>query len=599
MSTSILPHDANGRRLRSDNVEASRPVKLLPDTVVNQIAAGEVVERPASVVKELVENSIDAGASEITVILESGGRAAIEVRDDGCGMTRDDALLAVERFGTSKVRSIDDLQAIATHGFRGEALPSIASVSRFTLTTIDATGKGTCVRIDGGTLRDVTDRSGQCGTRVSVQNLFYNVPVRRKFLRSDATEEGLVRALLLDFALAYPGLRFRLHVDGREAAHYPPRRTLLERGKELEIGGRSPIVVTADPGARISVEALLSEPIEGLASSARLRVLVNRRSVRDRLLLRAVRDAYGNFLKPGRYPHGVISVELSPEGVDVNVHPQKTEVRFHRADDVFRAVVTAIKGAFASRAADATLRQGGASGVAWAAAERQLADYGRVEPEFFVQTPAAQIETFEAQRPLPFLADEPLAAMRYVGQLFHCYLVLEGTVQAAIIDMHAAHERAMFFRIKRDRLSGEVPSQTLLIPERVKIPPEAIGLLETACASLTRFGFALERFGDDTLVVRAVPALLGDVSVSTLFNDLLALPEWGSWNARIEDALDAAIARMACHRSIRTGRDLEEPEVFELIASLHEAETSGYCPHGRPVVTYLRRTDLELMFGRR
>ena len=505
-------------------------VKILSDIVVNQIAAGEVVERPASVVKELLENAVDADATEISVVIANGGRSSIEVIDNGLGMGRDDALLAIERFGTSKINCVDDLLGISTHGFRGEALPSIAAVAKFQLESSPRGGAGTgvVISIDGGVLKNVEDRSLAPGTRVSVRQLFFNVPARRKFLRAESTEEGMIRALLIDFALAYPPIGFSLVVDGVRSVSYAPRASLIERAREFGMGDERPLIIDelrefGDSHWR--VVALLSEPIASVASANRLRLLINRRSVRDKLLLKAVRDGYGSYLKAGRYPTGVISLDIPPDEVDVNVHPQKTEVRFRNSPRLFATVVGAIKGALRSaglpepeigdrpEAYADDVRSGWMTSEAptpyrTAFSFRPYDDRSRAEVQFGHYPEATPIEAARPEVPaVDRLPHRPLSEMRYVGQILQCYLLFEGTDECAVMDMHAAHERVTFYRLKRQLQLGAIVAQGLLIPEAFPLPAEREYWFKTNLPSLRRLGFEFEIEGA-TLKIHSLPALL-------------------------------------------------------------------------------------------
>lgn len=581
-------------------------MQILDDRVVNQIAAGEVVERPVSVVKELVENALDAGAREITVTIANGGQSSIVVLDDGCGMAREDVLIAIQRFGTSKVRAVEDLFALETHGFRGEAIPSIASVSRFEISTAVRGGGGTRLMIEGGMLTDVSEAPLAPGTRIEVRNLFYNVPARRKFLRSETTETGLIRAVMIDFALAYPEVRFRLLVDGAQSAHYAPGGDLFRRSEMLKLAGKLPLqceerVPTA--AGPVVVRAVLSQPIESVASSGRLRLLVNNRSVRDKMLLKAVRDGYGNFLRPGRYPAGVLSLSIPPEDLDVNVHPQKTEVRFRRPEVVFGVVTRAVKHALEARGT-ALLEAAGVGGPSPEAPSESESEYSVAEsgaswglPESAAASPVTAMGPATLGH-FAFHAETRAKRMRYVGQLLRCYLVFEGEERVAILDMHAAHERVMFYRLKTQLTGGAVHSQWLLLPESVPVDAELVQRLPLLQESLERFGFVVEPLGESAIVVRAVPALLAAVAPGPVLLDLLTNVETELNDPHLEQRVDAVIARLACHRSIRSGRELEAPEAYELLEALDSAEASGYCPHGRPVMTFLAEREFEAMFGR-
>lgn len=572
-------------------------VRILDDLVVNQIAAGEVVERPASVVKELIENSVDAEASEITVVIANGGRAAIEVLDNGCGMNREDALLAVERFGTSKIREAADLQAVRTHGFRGEALPSIASVSRFTLATCpgEENGRGTLLELAGGKLERVIDGVPMPrGTRVAAKNLFYNVPARRKFLRSEAAEEGGVKAVIADYALAYPGLRLVLNSDGREVLAYAPAQDFFDRVRQCRIIPGTPVIADkAIFGAtgKIRVVAALSLPADCVSGNSRLRLIVNNRAVRDRLLLKAVRDGYGNFLKPGKHPAGVVKIELPASEIDVNVHPQKTEVRFREPSFVFAVVRSSISQALGGTAADVS------NGVD--AAPLEEASSPRNETSgIFGATASSRQSDFFAQTAAAGAVENETLPLRYLGQIFGLYLLFLREEELVIIDMHAAHERITYHRLHTEYYAGSIVRQSLLVPEVVEVPPERISEFEQAKEPLLRLGIECEDFGENAIIVRALPAALGNISARAVFEDLFSLNEWADWAGDVRNKEDALLARLACHGSVRAGRILKEDEARELVRSLERAETSGLCPHGRPVTLVISSAELAGMFDR-
>lgn len=643
-------------------------VRILNDTVVNQIAAGEVVERPVSVVKELLENSLDAEASEVTVIVDNGGRSNIEVIDDGHGMTRQDALLAIERFGTSKITDITDLQAIATFGFRGEALPSIASVSRFKLCT-KSQGRpignemgnetGCEIVIEGGKVRAVRDVDLPMGTRVQVQQLFFNVPARRKFLRSERTEEGLIRGLVMNYSLVNPRVRFRYIADGAEVLSLSPATDFFQRVQQVKLVLKDAIRIETERAGTLIVRAYLSRPVDAVTGSNKLRIFVNRRLIRDPMLLRAIRDGYGTYLKPGQYPSGVLEIYLPSEEVDVNVHPQKSEVRFRSSQVIFQTIAEVVReqlnslrtSTFASTFTG-TFTSSPRIAVEPIVAEEAMAEQavnatpkvtGGVFPFIPLQPQDAQLGKEKVLRPVfhhgrprpvsnieksnteqsnteqtsgstdqdgltesraPFVtADFDLSEYRFVGQVFDCYLIMEGSQRVAVVDMHAAHERVSFYRLKRDFMTGKKSQQLLLVPEIIDVPRELLDSIESALPVLERLGFSCELFGEDSLVVRSVPLLLAGKNIVALFRELFAIPEWNlpeshGWDWEISRRFDMIIARLACHASVRSGRALERDEVYHLLASLQEAEVSALCPHGRPVVWGLTRYEMEKMFGR-
>ncbi len=585
-------------------------VHILDDHVVNQIAAGEVVERPASVVKELVENAIDAGADEITVVIAGGGRSSIEVIDNGCGMSREDALLALQRFGTSKISSVNDLLGISTHGFRGEALPSIASVSRFVLSTAQSDGCGTEVEVEGGNLRNVAARSMSAGTRVQVRDIFINVPARRKFLRAEATETGMIKMLITDFAAAYPKLRLRLVADGKEVVLYAPAPSFTERIKQLRFGQGQPVIFEDELRINdnlLQLAGAVSQPVDCVADSSRLRLLVNNRSVRDKLLLRAVRDGYGNFLKSGRYPQGVLKLNLAVADVDVNVHPQKIEVRFRDPGRVFAAVRQCVLQALSAKAPEQSAALGPVPSYDYQLKlhSAPVVSFGAVPMQVSLSAPDYQT----AFSPGAGLGEqgsasgsttggEPISQMRYIGQMFNLYLLLEGRERLAVVDMHAAHERVVFYRLKQQFAAGEINSQVLLLPETMVLAPDQVAHLAVLQPLLCRMGLECESFGEDCIVVRSVPAVLSGVSPLRLLADIFSLAEGRDWQQHLTKEIDAVLARMACHTAVRSGDSLTPQEVYALLEALEEAEAGAFCPHGRPVAVFVRRGELAQMFGR-
>lgn len=592
----------------------SNKVRILDDVVVNQIAAGEVVERPSSVVKELFENSLDAGADEIIVVVDNGGHSSIVVRDNGCGMSEQDALLSIERFGTSKIRSIDDLYAIRTMGFRGEALSSIASVSRFSLLTRsdkDETGMGTEIVIEGGKIKNVLRHSISKGTEVRVKNLFFNVPARKKFLKSDATEVGLIKSQLYDFALSHCHIRISLVVDGVEAIMFNACSGFEERVKQLRFHKSDSLFINTSRevvDGKLAVNAILSSPINSAAAAGSLRLLVNGRSVRDKLLLRAVRDAYGNYLKPGRYPQGALMLEVPHCCVDVNVHPQKAEVRFRDSGEVFSFVRSAIEKSFKhvlpySSAGDIKISQEANSSSQFFQTSKDLGyrnSYAAaVGQDWVFEGTEYNTKLFEKASDENNSHIHAIIAMRYIGQIFSLYLLFEGKQKLAIVDMHAAHERVMFFKLKSQYEQGQIVKQALLFPEVIEIPPQCVADIDKSFEVLSKIGVDCEKISDSQLIVRAMPSLLGEVSASAVFADLFSLENVFSWKHYLANRNDSIFATLACHGSVRSGRSLHEKEVTALLESLAEAESSAFCPHGRPVVSFISEKELELMFGRR
>lgn len=566
-----------------------RRVKILDETLANQIAAGEVVERPSSVVKELVENALDARARQISVTLSNGGTTAIEVLDDGVGMSRDDALLAIQRFGTSKIENVEELQNISSLGFRGEALPSIASVSHFSLqtrSTADTSSEtGVEIRLTGGEQAEVIERDLPQGTRVRVQKLFFNTPARKRFLRTERTEASAIKGLLTDFSLAYPECRFILRSDGKEILNFSPVASSTQRIQQLQLAGESPLSISqsieTEHGSYI-LEGLLSQPIEAAQNASKLHFIVNGRIVRDKLLLRAIKDAYGIYLKGGQYPKGALIVSVPYAELDVNVHPQKAEVRFAHPEHLFRLVSRGIRAALSSKASVRPDRQPQES---FSAPDR------RTEVVWEVAEPAPA-----ANPPPQHLSILPeRTRKRFVGQIFSCYLIFEDGERLAFVDMHAAHERVRFFELKSAYLNLRQPSvQQLLVPEVLDDTPDV--------SLLRKLGFDIEIFGDGSVVVRGVPAFLTGVSPKRLFGEQSDIRHFEDGlrdnTAALEQSVDSVIARLACHSSIRSGRELEPEEAYKLLDALEEAESSGYCPHGRPIIRYFNKAEVEAFFGR-
>jgi DNA mismatch repair protein MutL len=599
-------------------------IALLPPELASQIAAGEVVERPSSAVKELIENAIDAGASRCDVAIAGGGIALLSVSDDGSGMAPDDASLAVQRHATSKLRSLAELGHVTSYGFRGEALPSIASVSRFMLRT-RAQGEeaGVELTIEAGGAPAQRMVGARAGTSVEVRDLFYNVPARRKFLRSSGTESGHVTDVTEAAALAQPSLTFTLERDGRVV-----REWLRASGREERVRQVFEDELAACNGQRgpVSVEAYLSRPERARTGAGGLRLFVNGRPVRDRMLQVSVAQAYGSVLERGRYPRGVVYLDLPPELVDVNVHPQKAEVRFAdpraTADALYGILNKALSTAF-------SLPAGGRS--AWTRRaepapppEASSSTKPRAEPDAWGLSPDPQpADTDEADAPattpvptwprgrdaLLEVHDRAAAPLRpspetswpsltFVAQLRQTYLLCEGQDGLYVLDQHAAAERVNFDRLRRAHHARAIPSQSLLFPVLVEVTPAEAELVEQRADEIARVGLELRVRGTDTVSVHAVPKLLVRVSPERLVRDFLS--EVGRSGGRaFSDAVDLALATMACHGSIRAGDQLSASEATALLRALDQANFAGHCPHGRPVVTFTSWNELERKVGRR
>jgi DNA mismatch repair protein MutL len=597
-------------------------IRLLPPNLVNQIAAGEVVERPASVVKELVENALDAGAQRIDIVLRDGGRALISVTDDGHGMTEDELSLSIERHATSKLPS-DDLVHINQFGFRGEALPAIGAVGRLAITTRQHGAEhGWRLTVEGGTKSPIEPAPTNPGTRVELRDLFYAVPARLKFLKSARSELNAVTEIVERLAMAHPEVAFSLSDDERNILRLHAETTDLiaaaegARLKRLSaVMGRdfaenaAPVEAIRD-GHRITGFAGL--PTLNRATASMQYLFVNGRPVKDRLLVGAIRGAYQDFLARDRHPLAVLFVDCPPEDVDVNVHPAKAEVRFRDAALVRGLIVGGIRHALtgaghraSTTVAAATLqgfsappmpsyhampRSGGPS-VSHLAAQA-VAAFAPLDPELARPSMRA-----EAAPETTALRDYPLGVAR--AQLHGTYVVAQTADGIVIVDQHAAHERLVYERMKEALAATGIARQALLIPEVVELDQPAAERLLSRAAELEELGLVIESFGPATVVVREVPALLGTTDVHGLLRDLAdELAEFDT-ALSLKERLEHVCGTMACHGSVRAGRQLNQAEMDALLRQMEATPHSGQCNHGRPTYVELKLADIERLFGRR
>ncbi|SMQ59484.1 DNA mismatch repair protein MutL [Devosia lucknowensis] len=604
------------------------PIRQLPEDLINRIAAGEVVERPASVVKELVENSIDAGARRITVTTANGGMDLIRIADDGHGMDRDDLLLSVERHATSKL-SVDDLDDIRTLGFRGEALASIGSVSRLSVAsrTHDAES-GMVIVVDNGRRSGPMPQAMNRGTVIEVKDLFGQVPARRKFLKTARSETAAITDVMKRLAMANPEIHFVLEGSDRTASNWP---AVVGEGA---LGGRLGQVMGSDfvenavtlATARhgIVVAGMAGLPTYTRANSLSQFYFVNGRSVRDKVLVGAVRAAYADYVFRDRFPVVSLYIAIDPAEVDVNVHPAKAELRFRDQGAVRGAVIKAIGlalaaagfkastsvaedilGAFsapemAEPAAPAPIAPTGSWGARY---QPQRLDFGGGRAPLNLDAspsrldgftePSARVEPAVAAAPTE---DFPLGTAR--AQMFDNYIIAQNGDALLLVDQHAAHERLVYERFKAQLASGPVASQAQLIPIIVELPEEDCARLQEAAPELERFGLYLDRFGPRAIAVRETPALLGSSDIAGLVRDLAdGLAEWDS-TAALSERMEAIIGRMACHGSVRSGRRLRVDEMNALLRDMEATPHSGQCIHGRPTYVELKKGDIERLFGR-
>ena len=588
-------------------------IRRLPIDLANQIAAGEVVERPASVVKELVENALDAGATRIKVELDQGGLALVRVTDDGSGMDPDDAALSLERHATSKIRMEGDLLSLHTFGFRGEALPSIASVSKLRVVTRERGAReATEVVVDGGGVVRACPAGSFEGTSVEVRDLFFNVPARRKFLKSTATESAHVSEAMQVLALSRPDATFFLVRDGRTAREWLRVATRRERAQQAFRGER--LEVCAGERGPMRIEAHLGPPEKARAGALGLHLLVNGRPARDRALARAVAHAYGSVLEPGKYPVGVVYVDLPLHLVDVNVHPQKAEVRFADGRALFEAVTrelhTALARAFSIPSlgpprAWNTMRssQSADPAVAPSTVPYRTDGAGPGQFAFPVTSLEASNNSLSERTDVRssgatlFEGTHFYGSLELLGQARSTFLVCCGSDGLYVLDQHAAAERVTFHRLRKAFAARAVATQRLLLPEVVELQPSEVAILEERGAEIAALGVELRATGPCAVAVHAVPALLARACPERIARDLVA--ELGRAMARpFGEAVDRVLATMACHGSVRAGDVLSREEASALLRALDDVDFAGHCPHGRPVVTRVGYDELERRVGR-
>jgi len=571
----------------------SRPrIHILPEHLVDVIAAGEVVERPASVVKELVENAVDAGAENIQVHLVDGGRGKIQVMDDGTGMNEDDCLMAIERHATSKVATLEDLRHLRTMGFRGEALPSIASVGHFRLESWDGESEsGTRVVVDNGKLLVVEPVGRARGTTVTLEGLFRKLPARRKFMRTRETETAWCLTAVEDAALADPSISFIVTGNGVQLLLMPGSSNLRDRIVSLWGPEAAERLIPLDyTGKGVVLEGLISPPTETFSRRSRHRTMINNRPVRDPVLNRVISSALSGSWPAGRFPALVFSFTVDDDLVDVNVHPAKREVRFRQTEPITRAIREAVSG----------IREP-VRAVPYARGSR-----GGSEPEVpakEVKLPFASLDSVQTgtgSRPVsetvPATPGADETTGRILGQIMGTYILIENDSGLGIIDQHAAHERIVFNRLLARRAGAKIPLQTLAVPLVLTLSPSEASSILSARETLNSFGFEISEFGADTVRVTAVPSDLKGKLVEELLRQLAMDPDRVSGEP--EDVA-LAVSRWACRESVMAGRKLSEGEILQLLRDLDAAESGFSCPHGRPTRVTLTPADLERLFGRR
>ncbi|MBC8017527.1 MAG: DNA mismatch repair endonuclease MutL [Verrucomicrobia bacterium] len=609
----------------------SQRIAILPEILTNKIAAGEVVERPASVIKELIENALDAGATDISVEIAAGGRRRILVTDNGHGMSREDALLSLERHATSKIKTESDLEGILTLGFRGEALPSIASVSRLRLTTREADSQeGTELIVEGGKIRDVKACGMAPGTTISVEHIFFNTPARLKFMKSAETETGHVGDAVARMAVSRPDVAFSCTSDGRELLRV--QRSDLQRRLAHVVGKNSSshLHQVDSNGEQVSVSGFVSGPSLVRSGMQAMFTYINGRFVRDKVVQHAIMQAYRGVIDRGRYPVVALFIQLPPGEVDVNVHPTKHEVRFRHQSAVHDTIQTSVENvlrdspwlagkpapslpataptgqAYRERiaaAAQASLNINTRPSHATSSAHfTESGNRNAIDPPVTVST-AAEPGTVHDPRESFQPETEPsprgyFSSLAIIGQVHGEYILCQSGPELVIIDQHAASERVAYQRLKQQYLTGAVESQRLLFPETLELSFSEVAVSERFRDDLAGIGFELEPFGGNTLMIAAVPRLAAEKGAIRLVRDILAdLSRIGA-SAAFQDRLDDMFSRIACHSVVRGVHLLDTRQMVELLRSMDETDFAASCPHGRPVSHVIQLAELEKIFKR-
>lgn len=607
-------------------------IRILPEILSNKIAAGEVVERPASVVKELIENSIDAGSTQINIEIEQGGKNLIRISDNGTGMTNDDAMLAIERYATSKIYKDEDLFAINTLGFRGEALPSIGSVSKLTLISRARTSDiASEIYIEGGKVKKVSETGAPPGTMISVEHLFFNTPARRKFLKTINTEMGHISDTIASIALGWPGVQFKLTHNNKPVKSWPKANDSFNRvvdvlGNDL----RNSLHKISFEDNYMKIDGWLSSPDNNRSTSQRLFIYINGRYIRDRKLLHAIFEGYGSRLMKGRYPVGVLFLDIPYDQLDVNVHPTKHEVRFADHGRVYNAVKTSIanklakteknKHQFLSNSSEYYEKQ---NTVRDLSENKSFFPKSTIRPFFISEKndtfgqaalkPEKQIknEPIESQERFPGSESKVVPSAKdqdelwnkkffsdltIIGQLHNTYILCDSGDGLIIIDQHAAHERIVFEKLKQSKT--KIESQSLLLPETIELGYKEAAALEKITTELSALGLEIEPFGGNTFTVKAVPAILSQGMISNLVIEIAEKLIESGHTKTLQDALDDCLILMACHGSIRANQSLLDKQMKYLLVQLDECETPSFCPHGRPTWIRWSMSSLEKSFRR-
>ena len=575
-------------------------IRILSEQVASQIAAGEVVERPASVVRELLDNSIDAASNRITVRMEAGGKRLIRVSDNGIGMERDDLLLCLERHATSKIKSASDLATVNTLGFRGEALPSISSVSRLAITSRPADQLvGYRLKVEGGKLKGIEETGTPAGTIIEVKNLFYNIPARKKFLKTTKTEADHIIQTINRMALPFVDIHFRLDEDGRTIINLAASQDERNRLSAL-LGGKVAAAMeeVCDESAEITIKAYLAPPEMSRSRGDKILIYANRRYIRDRSLTRAIIEGYGQRLMKGRYPQAVVFIAMPPSLMDLNVHPTKQEVRFSQQRSLYQRLVASIQSALGQK-----------YHVPWDGLDsrerfqpQERFQRGELPAGFDMAEPAPEY-TWEAtgttlegdgQAPGGALTKE---GPQVLGQLRNTYILCQTSEGLLMVDQHAAHERIVYETLQKSLKESRVEIQPFLIPYKVELPPREGRILQDGIDALKELGLEIEHFGGGTFLLRSVPTILLDAQWEELVGDLISMLAEEK-DIRNEEALDRFLTISACHGAIRAGQRMSQSEMTLLLDQLEDTDLPTNCPHGRPVTKKFSFYEIEKMFKR-
>jgi DNA mismatch repair protein MutL len=569
----------------------ARRIAILPDAVADQIAAGEVVERPASVVKELAENALDSGARHVRVELEQGGKTLVLVSDDGSGMGREDAVLALDRHATSKVKSVADLVGVGTLGFRGEALPAIASVSRFSLSTSEGDGAATELSVTGGRLDRVADGARQRGTTVAVRGIFFNTPARRKFLRSVSSETRAAHEVVATLALAHPGVGFELQVDGACRLVVPPGQTLEDRLSAVWGAGLAGTLVPVSYAAgAFRVTGFAQRPGDAQPTGRRTQLFVNGRPFKDPFLVRAAEAGYRSAIHPGDRPSLLLNIDVAPQDVDVNVHPAKLEVRFRDRIGVERVVEEAVRDSLGFLAAAVRVGDWHPAGIGQRGGDLGAAQAVEGHDLFGPAVSATPDEEGALQPAAGFSV--PLL------QVFDTYIVYEAPEGVVIVDQHSAHERVLYELVMAQLTGADPPAQRLLLPLTLELTDEELDAVEAHGEALRRVGFEAEPFGGRAVAVHAVPSPHPRFDAEACFRATvadLARGRFGGW----ANPLERFAATYACRAAVKAGQRLDQREMRELLLRLFATDLPPHDVHGRSTIVQLPREELERRFGRR